>query len=308
MLLHKKLESFSAQCICCFLPCPNRRAPTYIYIYAHMLRAIVQAKVEGQSNSPICADCIRDARSLKAPRYLASSAKKGEYSHLLPTFLSAHYWVPRGFMAYWCFQADGTYKPRFEVFDGKTHDIANLAFRKLPQSLQYQNLLSTRLLCGTVIKHRQKKNGHFTSKFIDETARKIHDQWRSKQFYFANTKLESSTQNNDGADKVPYNKLSQKGRSHHTPSPQHARLCIYALKSHPYSQLARGHHNCITCVCAFVFQKKKKFRVWSNKPLTSFWIVRERANCRAAGTDFRRMSSQLCNRTRSDFNYTQNTM
>merc|ERR1712025_1391787 len=79
----------------------------------------------------------------------------------------------------------GTYTPTFKTFGGQKYDLANTAFRKLPAQIQYQNLISTKLLCQSVVKHRSKKNGAFTKSFVEQTAKKLHDAWRGRQFYFA---------------------------------------------------------------------------------------------------------------------------
>merc|ERR1719261_1382693 len=65
------------------------------------------------------------------------------------------------------------------MYNGREYDIANLTFRKLPPKLQYENLISTKILCDSVVKHRNS-SGDFGHSFIEDTAKKLHEAWRGR--------------------------------------------------------------------------------------------------------------------------------
>jgi len=90
-------------------------------------------------------------------------------------------------------KADGTYTPRVKVYNGREYDIANLTFRKLPPKMQYENLISTKILCDSVVKHRNQKKAEFTHSFTEETARKLHEAWRGRNLRKAKKLGRSST-------------------------------------------------------------------------------------------------------------------
>ena len=47
---------------------------------------------------------------------------------------------------------DGTFEPRVKTVNGRQFDIANMTFRQLPAKLQYENLVSTKILCSAVVR------------------------------------------------------------------------------------------------------------------------------------------------------------
>ena len=107
------------------------------------------------------------------------------------------------------FQADGTYTPRIKVYNGREYDIANLTFRKLPPKMQYENLISTKILCDSVVKHRNQKKGEFTHSFMEETARKLHEAWRNRNVLKAKAAGDAEKKKDDS--QIPYKKLSDAG-------------------------------------------------------------------------------------------------
>merc|ERR1712100_374799 len=105
-------------------------------------------------------------------------------------------------------KADGTYTPRIKVYNGREYDIANLTFRKLPPKMQYENLISTEILCDSVVKHRNQKKGEFTHSFIEETARKLHEAWRGRNLQKAKA-AGAEGKKVDDESQIPYKKLSE---------------------------------------------------------------------------------------------------
>merc|ERR1712054_664249 len=96
------------------------------------------------------------------------------------------------------------------------YDIANLTFRKLPPKLQYENLISTKILCDAVVKHRQKGKGEFNHSFTENTAQKLHEAWRGRNVLKSSVKnntndnQESNAEKNNGGEAhIPYRKLSE---------------------------------------------------------------------------------------------------
>merc|ERR1712224_902995 len=117
-------------------------------------------------------------------------------------------------------QADGTYLPRVKTYNGREYDIANLTFRKLPPKMQYENLISTKILCDSVVKHRNQKKGDFTHSFMEETARKLHEAWRGRNLQKAKAAAEAKPEaGTDTSSKkvdesqIPYKKLSEQGKA-----------------------------------------------------------------------------------------------
>ena len=115
------------------------------------------------------------------------------------------------------FQTDGTYTPRIKIYNGREYDIANLTFRKLPPKMQYENLISTKILCDSVVKHRNHKKGEFTHSFTEETARKLHEAWRGRNLKKAKDSAEVAPSPDENAPNkeqdthIPYKKLSETG-------------------------------------------------------------------------------------------------
>eukprot|EP00750_Incisomonas_marina_P001381 INCI11152.1.p2 GENE.INCI11152.1~~INCI11152.1.p2 ORF type:complete len:184 (+),score=31.18 INCI11152.1:197-748(+) len=76
-------------------------------------------------------------------------------------------------------QPDGTFEPRIKTVNGRQFDIANMNFRQLPAKLQYENLISTKILCSAVVKQFQR-NLPCTNEFIDQTATSLHEAYQSR--------------------------------------------------------------------------------------------------------------------------------
>lgn len=110
-------------------------------------------------------------------------------------------------------KADGTYTPRIKEYNGREYDIANLNFRELPPKMQYENLISTKILCSSVIKYRKsQKKGEFTVSFREDTARKLHEAWRGRNEHGAGNEPAEPKSKVDESH-IPYKKLSEQEKS-----------------------------------------------------------------------------------------------
>ena len=112
--------------------------------------------------------------------------------------------------------------------------------------MQYENLISTKILCDSVVKHRNQKKGEFTHSFMEETARKLHEAWRNRNVLKAKAAGDAEKKKDDS--QIPYKKLSDPG-SHHDPT--YIRTRRSDLCAHLFTQL-------FACV-----QKKRKFEILS---------------------------------------------
>lgn len=76
-------------------------------------------------------------------------------------------------------QPDGTFEPRIKVVNGREFDIANMTFRQLPAKLQYENLISTKILCIAVVQQHERRQ-EFHENFITKTATTLHKAYQSR--------------------------------------------------------------------------------------------------------------------------------
>mmetsp|Transcript_46716 Transcript_46716/g.69081 ORF Transcript_46716/g.69081 Transcript_46716/m.69081 type:complete len:184 (-) Transcript_46716:38-589(-) len=81
---------------------------------------------------------------------------------------------------------DGTFEPRIKVVNGRKFDIANMSFRELPAKLQYENLVSTKIVCSAVVE-QMENNTRCSKEFVEETAETLHVQYQSRHVDDANT-------------------------------------------------------------------------------------------------------------------------